>query len=655
MSSTSPQPTRKRSHEPDIIEHPSNTTTGTSPFEDPQDTINAIISALAIPVDKTNVGDAYANDKNIATEVQAYAKIAGANWTFYVKSLAISIGRNTDVLNGGPTSVGSANFVDIDLGPAKVVSRQHATITYDLDLQCWQLKVLGRNGAKVDGNKVNVNTSQNLHSGAILDIGGTQMMFILPDSPAIIAPKMLERGLARYREMQVSSSSQQPMKKNVGMKNFQMFDKISLAQSPSSVSATSLQTNLDQDLSKEESKDIKPPYSYATMITQAILSNTEGIMSLSEIYNWIASHYAYYKYSKSGWQNSIRHNLSLNKAFEKVPRRPNEPGKGMKWQISTSYKQDFLNKINDGSISKARRGSSVSRQLHLHLATHKQLPEPQHMSEPRYYDQQQSQQQQQQPVHIQQVQSVAPQYVPSNPMQSNPLSYMSGINGQPMYQQLPQAQAQLQTQAQSQRYYNNQPIMYSLPQQQQQQQQAQQQYPILNSKELASPLRQQQHDTPKLPKVGVQQQQQPPQQQQQPSLYSLPPPPPPVNNTSSAPSSNSYSSGGIDIRQSSGPTELNVNFTSPKKISPLEAYTPERGSKSGGTTQQQQQTVRGIGNPNQSSPAFWNFVQFSTPNGQSPLRKDDGGSPTLNRKNGYKQEQDDSPPTTKKENDNVLV
>ncbi|EGW31300.1 uncharacterized protein SPAPADRAFT_141274 [Spathaspora passalidarum NRRL Y-27907] len=661
MSSTSPQ-VRKRSHEPDII-------------DDPQDTINAIISALTIPAERTNVADTYANDKNLATEVQAYAKIAGADWTYYVKSLAISIGRNTDVVAAAAaasaTSNSNTSYVDIDLGPAKVVSRQHATITYNLDLQCWQLKVLGRNGAKIDGNKINPNTDHGLHSGAILDIGGTQMMFILPDSPAVIAPKMLERGLAKYKEMQ----SVQPHKKSVSIKNFQMFDKVSLTQSPSSVSATSLQTNLDQDLSKEESKDIKPPYSYATMITQAILSNPEGIMSLSEIYNWIASHYAYYKYSKAGWQNSIRHNLSLNKAFEKVPRRPNEPGKGMKWQISQSYKQDFLNKINDGTISKARRGSSVSRQLHLHLATHKHLPEP------RYYENIQQQQQQHQqlpprqsiiqqqvPPQQQQQQQIPPQYVPTNPMQSNPLSYMSGMTGQPMYQPIPPQQQPQQAppppaQQSAQRYYNNQPIMYAQPpppppppsqQPQQQQQQPQQQYSMVNSKELASPLRQQVQlqqpsiDQPKLPKVGV-------SASAGPAMYSLPPPPAPTTNLSSAPAahsrSNSYgtTANSTDLsskpEQSSAPSELSLNFTSPKKISALEAYTPERGSKARGG-------AGGVINngTNQSSPAFWNFVQFSTPNGQSPLRKDEPGSPTLNRKNnGFKQ--DDSP--TKK--DNVLV
>lgn len=47
----------------------------------------------------TNVSKAYNNEQNLSNEVQAYAKIAGKDWTFYVKHLKVSIGRNTDSHN----------------------------------------------------------------------------------------------------------------------------------------------------------------------------------------------------------------------------------------------------------------------------------------------------------------------------------------------------------------------------------------------------------------------------------------------------------------------------------------------------------------------------------------------------------------------------
>ncbi|KAI8975055.1 hypothetical protein BDF20DRAFT_822917, partial [Mycotypha africana] len=80
----------------------------------------------------------------------------------------------------------------------------------------------------------------------------------------------------------------------------------------------------------------KPPYSYATLIAHAILSSKDGRLTLNDIYNWIAKHYPSFTVGSGGWQNSIRHNLSLNKKwFCKIDRRPTQanPGKGCYWTL----------------------------------------------------------------------------------------------------------------------------------------------------------------------------------------------------------------------------------------------------------------------------------------------------------------------------------
>ena len=149
-------------------------------------------------------------------------------------------------------------------------------------------------------------------------------------SRAMQKMQLNERGPAREgpttRQPAVISRPQRPQSKVIGGRTSAKFAKV--AEDPGVEGVPPGPRSMD-----------RPGPSFACIIGQAILKSSAGGLSLEHIYRYVETAYPYFKNGDGAWRNSVRHNLSIHKMFETIPRTEKfPPGKGGIWIIHEDEK-----------------------------------------------------------------------------------------------------------------------------------------------------------------------------------------------------------------------------------------------------------------------------------------------------------------------------
>uniref|UniRef100_A0A8C2CI48 Forkhead box protein K2 n=1 Tax=Cyprinus carpio TaxID=7962 RepID=A0A8C2CI48_CYPCA len=305
-----------------------------------------------------------AADAGISGRMAAVARLEGREFEYVMKKRSVTVGRNS-----------SQGSVDVSMGHSSFISRRHLEIFTaaaedtgsGLGGGEFYLRCLGKNGVFVDG--------------VFLRRGAPPLQ--LPRVCTFRFPstniKITFTALASVkREKQEPESPVKAVQPQISPLTINIPDNIAHLMSPlpsptGTISAANScpssprgagssgyrlgrivpdlqlmnensQSENDKEASGEDSPkdDSKPPYSYAQLIVQAITLAQDKQLTLNGIYTHITKNYPYYRTADKGWQNSIRHNLSLNRYFLKVPRSQEEPGKGSFWRIDPSSESKLV-------------------------------------------------------------------------------------------------------------------------------------------------------------------------------------------------------------------------------------------------------------------------------------------------------------------------